>query len=117
MRRCSWESAPSGCRLNLIEVLANDPRMPSGDAQQGNRGAFRMTPTLLPIPKSVNADTHGLSELLLGKPDETPESRDVLAGFELAEYEALPDTRGNGAGKVVLGQLWNVSHWPSSIYR
>ena len=53
--------------------------MPGSDAQQGVRGPFRVPSALLPIPESVDADAHGVSELRLGEPDKTPQGRDVLA--------------------------------------
>ena len=64
--------APSGRGRNVLDVLTDNPRMPSGDAQQGDRGTLWMPPTLLPVSEGVNADAHGLSELYLGEPDKTP---------------------------------------------
>jgi hypothetical protein len=60
-------------RLEAREVFPENPRMPSGDAQQGDRRAFRTPPPLLPVPESMNADAHGESELNLGEPDKIPQ--------------------------------------------
>jgi hypothetical protein len=84
--------------------------MPCGDAQQGDRGSFRTPASLLPVAERMNADAHGAGELDLGETDEAPHGGDVLAGLELSEQEALPDARGNGPGKLLVGQLWNFTH-------
>lgn len=88
--------------------------MPGGDAQQGDCGTLRMTPALLPVAESVNADSHGVSELHLGEPDKAPQGCDVLAGFKLSEHEAFSNARGNGLGELFLNQLWNLTHRRSS---
>src|SRR5687768_2520980 len=62
-----------------LDVLPDDPRMPSCDAQQSDRAAFRMPPPLLPIAESANADSHRESELHLCQADEAPQGGDVLA--------------------------------------
>ena len=87
--------------------------MPSGDAQQGDRGPLGMAPSLLPVAEGMNADAHGPSELHLSEPDEPPHGGDVLAGLELSKQETLPDACGNGPGKLLVGQLRNFSHLDS----
>lgn len=84
--------------------------MTSGNAQQSDRRALGMPAILLPIAEGVDADAHGVSELSLGEPDKTSECGNVLAGLKLAKHEALSNTRGNGLGKVLVGQLGNLSH-------
>jgi hypothetical protein len=39
----------SGCGLHLLDVLADNPWMPSCDMQQGNRGTRWLSPALLPV--------------------------------------------------------------------
>ena len=71
MSRRQREEIPFGSD-SFLDVLANDARMPSGNAQQGNCGTLWMPPPLFPISESVDTDTHGLSELSLGEPDKAP---------------------------------------------
>jgi hypothetical protein len=65
----------SGSRF---EILADDPRMASGDTQQCDRWTLWMSPALLPVSKSVNTDPYGLGELCLRESDKASKSGDIL---------------------------------------
>ncbi len=65
-------SCHSGCGLNVLDILPNDPRMSGCDAQQCHRGTLGVSPTLLPVSESMNADAHGVGELRLSEPDKAP---------------------------------------------
>ena len=103
----SRDPAPSSGR---VEVLADDSGVTSRDPEEGDGGALGVSPSLLPIPKRVNADTHGLSELGLSESDKPPQRGNVIPGLEDAGGEALSNARGNGPGEVLLREFRDVSH-------
>ncbi len=52
----------------LRESLKQDAWVSSRDPEQGEGGAFRAAPALLPVPKGVDADAERIREHLLGHP-------------------------------------------------
>jgi hypothetical protein len=70
--------------------------MPSSDAEQGDGGALRLAPPLLPISQGMDADANGTSESCLRKTDELSERDNIVAGFEPTKHESLANSSWNG---------------------
>src|SRR6266508_3685232 len=97
-----------------LEVLTNDAGMTRSNSQQGDRRTVRIATALLPVPKSVNAYAHGLSELCLGQSDKSSKRRDIFAGFELSQHESLAQACRDRSGELFGSQFRNVGHGVSS---
>jgi len=107
----------SKCLRRGLQIFANDPGMTSGNSQQRYGRAFGPTSVLLPVTKSVNADSHGRRELFLREPNKAPQRSDVGPRFEFPLDQSTSHPRRNRGFKIFLCQLWNVSHRPRSKYK
>ncbi len=115
------------------QILAEHPRVPCCDPQQRKGRPLGASPTLLPIPQRVNADTQRLRELLLCQASKPTESDDIFFWIDSAANDTFPLPSWNSARKILIGQLSNVvnhgyhpdtfgtarlpSSWPSSHSR
>lgn len=80
------------------------------NAQKRDRRTFRTAATLLPIPKSVDADPHGPGEIHLSQPHEAAERGDVVTRLELPLHQASAQARRNRPGQLIVRQLGNVGY-------
>ena len=83
-----------------LEVLAKDSGMARGDSKKAERRPFWPTPTLLPVPERVDADSHRLREGLLSQTDESTKGGYVLSALELPTHEPLAHSVWNRPGEV-----------------
>jgi hypothetical protein len=91
-----------------LEILADDARVLGRDSQEGQSWTLWGATSLFPIAESVDADTHGLSELGLRQANEAPERGNVFAGFEFALDEASTQARWDGRFEVSVGKFSDV---------
>ena len=61
------------------QILAKDARVARGDSQERDRWSLGGATTLLPVSKSVNANTHGASKACLRQADKPTERSDIVA--------------------------------------
>ena len=82
--------------------------MSGGDPEKGESWTLRGASTLLPIPKSVNADPQCLRECKLRHPQESPQLGDVIAPAELTLNDAISNSVRDRAFKVALLEFRNL---------
>jgi hypothetical protein len=88
--------------------------MTRSDLEQSDGRAFRLTATLLPVAKRVNADLESARELFLAEAYEAPKEDDVSTRFDLSLADAPPDRGRNHPSEIGFRQLRDVeviSHW------
>ena len=91
--------------------------MPGGDPEKGESRTFRSASTLLPVPKSVNANSQGLRERDLRHPQESPQQSDVISSAELTLDDAFSHSVRDRMFKVALFELWEiVAHLITPMY-
>ena len=61
------------------QILAKNAWVPRGDSQERDRWPLGRATTLLPVAKSVNANTHGASKACLRQADKPTERGDIVA--------------------------------------
>ena len=93
-----------------LDVLANDPRMASGNPQQGDRRTIWLPAALLPVAERMDADPHRGRKLRLCKADEPSQGDNIVARMELAQHEPLPYTCRDRSLEMLRGQFRNISH-------
>jgi hypothetical protein len=74
----------------------------SGDSEQRKRWTFRVTPTLLPVPQSVDADAKCIGERPLGHPQEAPQRHNIVTALKLTTSDALAQLVRNRAVEIAL---------------
>ncbi len=84
----SSEPSSSVCKFLLdrsnlscrgFEIFPNDARVLRRNSQKSQGRTFGCAASLLPIPKCMNANAHGLSKLSLRQSHEAPECGNVVA--------------------------------------
>jgi hypothetical protein len=64
--RCNGIMAARSRSCRGLEVFANHTRVTSRDSQEADGWTFRLSPTLLPVSKRMDANAHRLRKLRLG---------------------------------------------------
>lgn len=111
--------SPCGRSLRRrCQGLPDDPRVPSGDSQQGEAGSLGTAAPLLPALQRADADSEGRGELHLCEPDEGAQVGDVLAGPDVPGHQPLPLRLEESSLEVLFAQLWDlVGHRQRFMWR